>query len=128
MKRNLFLSSVLTVLVLLAGCVDSVNPSEPQAIGNPTPKDYLKYEDADIFLLNGIVHSNMEDVDWVQELAYTLGEEIGEITKQTDSAQEFENGTSNKLPVGTKIYRTDTPLYIAIVDGKEIRYMEMIEG
>lgn len=70
----------------------------------------------------------MENVDWVQELAYTLGEEIGEITKQTDSAQEFENGTSNKLPVGTKIYRTDTPLYIAIVDGKEIRYMEMIEG
>ena len=88
----------------------------------------MKYEDADIFLLNGIVHSNMENVDWVQELAYTLGEEIGEITKQTDSAQEFENGTSNKLPVGTKIYRTDTPLYIAIVDGKEIRYMEMIEG
>jgi uncharacterized lipoprotein NlpE involved in copper resistance len=42
----------LSILILfLVGCKNelTMNPST----GNPTPKDYLKYEDADIFLLGG---------------------------------------------------------------------------
>lgn len=128
MKKNILMISVLTMLMLLAGCVDSMNPSQPASNGNPTPKDYLKDGNADIFLLDGIVYSNVENVEWVLELEYKIGEEIVEITKQSDKPQEFENGTSNKLPIGTKVYRTDTPVYIAIVDGKEIRYLGMYEG
>nr|WP_216667922.1 hypothetical protein [Sporosarcina jiandibaonis] len=113
----------------MSGCGNTqINISQPGSIGNPTPKDFLKDAGADIFVFEGIVYSNVEDVDWVKELDYTIGEEVGEIIKQTDKAISFGNGTSNKLPVGTKIYDTDTQIYIAIVDDKEIRYLQMLEG
>lgn len=128
MKRVVMLLVFLIMLVFVVACSNSINPAQPQATGNPTPKDYLKNGNADIFLLDGIVYSNVEDVGWVQELDYTIGEEVIEITKQSGKSQDFENGTSNKLPVGTKVYRTDTPVYIAIVDDKEIRYLGMYEG
>ncbi|SDO69612.1 hypothetical protein [Halobacillus aidingensis] len=124
------LSKVLFLLcflfLLLAGCNSSINESE--TLGNPTPKDFLKNENADIFLLGGIVYSNAQDVEWVGELDYRLGEQIGEVTKQTDKASSFSNGTANKLPVGVKIYDTNTPVSIAIVDDKHIPYLKMIEG
>jgi hypothetical protein len=62
------------------------------------------------------------------ELDYELGEVMGEITRQTEKAIRFKYGTANKLPIGTKIYRTNTPVYIAIVDGEEIPYLKMVEG
>lgn len=92
------------------------------------PKDFLKNEGADIFLLGGIVYSNAQDVEWVTELEYKLGEQIGEVTMKTDKASSFKNGTANKLPVGAKIYETDTPVYIVIFNDKEVPYLKMIEG
>lgn len=114
------------LFVFLVGC-NSDNSSSPSII-NPPPKDYLKYDNADIFLLDGYVFSNAADVEWVTELEYKLGEQVGEITKQTNKASKFKNGTANKLPIGTKIFETDTPAYIAIVDGDEIPYLKMVEG
>ena len=102
--------------------------SQPEPIGNPTPDDFLKESGADIFLFGDTVFSNAEQVDWVKDSEYTLGEVYGEITKQSGHAAEFEHGTANRLPVGTKIYRTDTPVYIADVDGKRIPYLQMVEG
>ena len=67
-------------------------------------------------------------MEWVDELDYKLGEQIGEVTKQTDKASSFHNGTANKLPVGVKIYDTNTPVCIAIVNNKAIPYLKMIEG
>ena len=78
--------------------------------------------------LDRIVYSNAQDLEWVKELTYIIGEQVGEITRKTDKARNFKSGTSNKLPVGTKIYQTDTPAYIVIVDGKEIPYLGMYEG
>ncbi|MYL70558.1 hypothetical protein GLW00_06845 [Halobacillus litoralis] len=124
------LSRILLLLgflsLLLTGCNSSINESE--TIGNPTPEDFLKNEDADIVLLGGNVYSNAQDVDWVEELDYKLGEQIGEVTKQTDQASNFTNGTANKLPVGVKIYETNTQVNIAIVNDKHIPYLKMIEG
>lgn len=115
--------SVLIITLTLLGCTNT-------STGNPTPKDFLQYDDADIFLLDGIVYSNARDVEWIQELEYTLGEKIGEITKQTSKARSFKNGTANKLAIGTKLYSTDSDsiIVIAIVNGKEIPYLKMIEG
>ncbi|WP_421378094.1 hypothetical protein ACOJQI_12115 [Bacillus salacetis] len=124
LSKKLLLLSILAVF--LAGCNNGFSMSP--ATGNPTPKDYLKYEDADIFFLGDHVYSNAEDLDWVSELDYELGEELGEITSQADKASKFKDGTANKLPVGTKIYNTDTPAYIAVVDGEEIPYLKMVEG
>ncbi|WP_082232048.1 hypothetical protein [Halobacillus massiliensis] len=110
------------IILLLFGCSNSGTTR------NPSPEDFLKNEDADIFLLDGIVYSNVHDVEWVQELDYTLGGQIGEINKQSDKAWSFNNGSANKLPVGTKIYETDTPVSIAIVNATHIPYLKMIEG
>jgi|SRR5690606_17678727 len=127
-RKGKFLLFLTILLVVLSGCGNTQGNTQSETIGNPTPKDFLEDGNADIFVFDGIVYSNVKDVDWVKESDYTIGEEVGEITKQSDKANEFENGTSNKLPVGTKIYETDTPIYIAIVDGKEIPYLKMLEG
>lgn len=126
--KGIFLLFLSFLLVGLSGCGNTKEIKQSEAIGNLAPEDFLEDGDADIFILGGIVYSNAEHVDWVKELDYTLGEEVGEITKQTDKAEDFENGTSTKLTIGTKIYKTDTLIYIAVVDDKEIPYIKMIEG
>jgi hypothetical protein len=117
--KNILPGLIMFLVLLLAACANN---------GNPQPKDFLKEDEADIFLFEDIVYSNAEDLDWVAELTYSLGEEAGEITSQSDRPFGFKNGTANKLPAGTKIYETDTPIMIAIVEGKEIPYLAMIEG
>lgn len=126
MRFATILLPLLILMFFLIGCNDGQIRST--STGNPTPKDFLENEDADIFQMKGLVYSNAEDVEWVTELDYALGEKVGEITKQAEEASEFKNGTANKLPVGTEIFETDTSAYIAIVDGKEIAYLKMVEG
>lgn len=116
----------ILLLVFIVGCNHSNSGST--SISNPTAKDYLKYDNTDIFLLDGYIYSNSQDLEWVKELEYRLGEQVGEITKQADKASDFENGTANKLLVGTIIFETDTPVYIVIVGKKEIPYLKMVEG
>ena len=120
-KKLVSLLVSMILLLVLTGCNTGIK-------GNPTPKDYLGNADADIFVLEGIVYSNVEDVDWVQESDYTLGKQVDEITKQSSKAWNFNNGTSNKLPVGTKIYATDLGFVIAIIEGEEIPYLGQYEG
>lgn len=97
-------------------------------LGNPRPADFLENDNADIFLLDGIVYSNVENVDWVAEIEYTLGRQIGEVKKTTDKAWKFKDGSANKLPIGAKIYETDTEITIVIVNDKEIPYFKIVEG
>ncbi len=113
--------SILLLAMFTAGCNTGIK-------GNPTPKDFLRNAEADIFMFRDIVYSNAQDIEWVQKLDYTVGEQMGEIIKQTDRAIGFKSGTSNKLPAGTKIYRTNTLAYIAVVEGEEIPYLAMLEG
>ncbi|GEL77804.1 hypothetical protein [Tenuibacillus multivorans] len=120
---------LIILLSFLGGCnIDDNNNNSQKPITNPIPEDYLNNNGADIFFLDGYVFSYASDVSWVLKLNYTLGEEIGEITNQTEQASEFEDGSANVLPVGTKIYDTDTQAYIAIVNGKKIPYLKMMEG
>lgn len=121
MKIGRLVISVTFLLVVLSGCQEAYK-------GNPTPKDFLGNSDADIFVLDSVVYLNAQDLEWLKDLPYELGEQVGEITKKTDKAKNFKSGTSNKLPVGSKIYITDTPAYIVVVDGKEIPYLGMYEG
>lgn len=127
MNFSKILLPLIIFFVFLVSCNDGATGS-PSINSNPTPKDYLGKDDADIFLLNGYVFSNAQDVGWVTELEYELGKQVGKITKQSDKASEFKNETANKLPIGTKIFETDTQAYIAIVDGKEVPYLKMVEG
>ena len=127
-RKGKFLLFFTILLVALMGYVNTLENTKTVTISNPTPKYFLEEGNADIFVFEHIVYSKVEDLDWVKDLDYTIGEEIGEITNQTNKANDFKNGTSNKLPVGTKVYKTDTQIYIAIIDGNEIAYMKMLEG
>ncbi|TMN22167.1 hypothetical protein [Lentibacillus cibarius] len=118
----------IIVFLMLAACHDGSKNMITNTYDNPTPADFLEKEDADIFYFDGLVYSNAEDIPWVEELEYTLGEAFGEITYKTDKAIRFKGGVASKLSAGTKIYTTDTPVYIAMVDGREIPYLEMVEG
>ncbi|MEW9051200.1 MAG: hypothetical protein AB2392_08585 [Neobacillus sp.] len=119
MNRFFFvlLTILLMTVLMVSGCRNE--------LGNPRPEDFLHNERADIFQLDGIVYSHVRGE---QELNYTLGEQVGEIVRQTDKAWRFKDGSANKLPVGAKIYETDTEITIVIVDGKEIPYIKMLEG
>lgn len=123
---------MLLFSIILAACSNQKAPRESKIVNdNPTPEDILlENENADIFLLNGIVYSNAEDLEWVTEKELTLGNEIGEIKKQTTNSDEFENYTATKLLVGTKIYEPieNSDIFIVKVDGKEIRYLGLREG
>ncbi|WP_409250600.1 hypothetical protein V1502_10485 [Bacillus sp. SCS-153A] len=103
----------------MAGCIQN---------GNPDPSDYLQNEDADIFMLDGYIYSNAQGIDWVEETEYSIGEQIGEIEKQSTKSLGFRNGSANVLPVGTKIYETDSPITVAVVEGEEIPYLKQVEG
>ncbi|MEK5036707.1 LptM family lipoprotein [Sporosarcina sp. FSL K6-3457] len=121
MNRWLLVVCMILLLVFLTGCNTGYK-------GNPTPKDFLGNAEADIFVLDNIVHSNAQDVDWIQGFDYTLVEQIAEITKQSSISWKFKSGTANKLPAGTKIYNTDSGFLIAIVEGVEIPYLAIYEG
>ncbi|MFC4408878.1 hypothetical protein ACFOZY_00370 [Chungangia koreensis] len=123
----------LTMTLLLSSCnTKETNQLNNIETGNPTVEEILvENENADIFLLNGIVYSNAEQIDWVVNQELTVGQEVLEITKQTSDSHDFSNGSATKLPVGTKIYEKidgNGDIVIAIVEGKEIRYLGLREG
>jgi len=91
----------LIFLFFLTGC--------SQSVGNPTASDIIEEnEDADIFQWNdGLVYLNASNIEKVQELELTKGEELGEITRQTSNKWLFKDGAATQLPVGTKIYKAN---------------------
>lgn len=129
-KRKLLLILLLSI-VLVACNSQTTSEISGNEIGNPTAEQVLQNDkDADIFVLNDIVYTNAEGIEWVYEDDLTLGEEVGEIKKQTTDGDAFENFTASQLTVGTKIYEPveNSSIYIVIVDDKEIRYLGLIEG
>jgi hypothetical protein len=132
-KSWLFL--ILFFSFVLAACnnqtiEDPVN--HELSVGNPIAEEILsKNKDADIFVYGGRVYQNAEDIDWINSLDLKKGQEVTKITAQTLNAKEFENGTATKLPIGTKIYepvKKQGPILIAVVNGKEVRYLGLVEG
>lgn len=119
---------LIFIMFLMSGC-NGLNRPGDVIKGNPSAKDILADNpDADIFVMDGYLFSNAEHVEWVKQQEYELGEQVGEITKQTSDLWRFKEGTASKLPVGTKIHETDAPFYIAVVDGEEIAYIKLVEG
>jgi len=119
---------LIFILFLISGC-NGLNLPGDAIIGSPSAEDILTDNpDADIFVMDGYVFSNAEHVEWAKQQEYVLGEQVGEITKQTSDSWRFEDGAASKLPIGTKIFETNAPFYIALVDGEEIAYIKLVEG
>jgi|SRR5690625_3425350 len=132
-KRSLFLILFLSLVLVACGGNDG-SEVEERTTHNPTPEEILSDDkDADIFVESNVVYMNAQNIEWVNEEEITAGEEIGEIKKQSDNSEEFEDFTATKLPVDTKIYEPEDDgigglIYIVKTDDEEIRYLGLVEG
>lgn len=123
----------IALLTILTAC-DNFNEenTNEKAEGDPTPKEILADdENADIFFMDGIVYTNAENIEWVNNEDLTIGEKIGVIKNQTDNSKEFGNFTASKLPIGTEIYEPQNKsgsIYIVKLNNEEIPYLGLVEG
>ena len=128
----LFLLSALLLFTLTACSVRSSQPQEQsQATHNPTPEEILKNNpNADMLLLRDIVYTNAEDIEWVQQENIGSLQKVGEIGSIYPGSGPFENEMSTKLAPGTPIFESAGSGLILVVkvDGKEIRYLGLVEG
>lgn len=126
-------------LIILAGCNSSkeVNNRENSAmgnnevlmIGNPNADKVLKMDpNANILMYQNIVYN--AGVQWVNDLKITKDKLVTEITQQSEDGKDFENGTANKLTVGTKIYsvKERNDILIAATKHGDIRFYNLVEG
>jgi len=132
LKIHYRLLGILFIL-LLSGCVNQQVPTQVQhTTNNPTPLEVLKeHPNADIFLFKGVVYRNAEDIDWVKKLDLKQGEQLGEITAVYKDNVEFKQWMATKLPVGTKLYKTDTakgPFILVQTDTELVPYLGVVEG
>ncbi|WP_078503002.1 hypothetical protein [Paenibacillus selenitireducens] len=119
-------------MLILTGCNQSkINNSEHPATEtthNPTTKEILTQNpNADIFQHKGIIYTNASNIEWVQQTELTIGEIVGTIRKQYIDGITFENEMATKLPVGAEIFESGQILIVNL-DGREIRYLGLIEG
>ena len=128
--------SVILISVLLSSCAANVSspptPVKSTSTANPTAKEVLSSnKDADIFMWNSTIYINAIDNEWVHDQKFDHLELIGEITKQFNEGDSFDDGTATQLPLGTKIY-TPSPRQGAILivkrNNQEMRYLGLIEG
>lgn len=131
MKKFMHLFPIL--LLILVGCSGSngEEPDKSATTANPTAKEvFTNNKDADIFLYREIVYQNAEDLDWVKDLELTKGKEVKEIKRIYSGKGDFPDHAATKLPVGNKVYEAQTnhQLLIAVVEGKEIPYIGLVEG
>jgi len=130
MNKGTYFLLACVCLVLAACSIESEGVGEKD-MGNPKAKEILSNnQDADIFMYQGIVYSNAEDIEWVQEIDLTKGEKVKEIEEVYQGEGNFPENAATKLPVGTHIYESQNsgPLLIAEVDGELKPYLGKIEG
>ncbi|MEY8749715.1 hypothetical protein [Alkalicoccobacillus gibsonii] len=121
----------LGMIALIIGCSnedDRISTSNSEE--NPTADEILTLdEEADIFMFNGIIYNT--NVDWVDELTLTKGDQVGEVKEQVEKDHfEYSNGTANKLSVGSPIFEANERDDILIVeeDGEVHYYYALVEG
>ncbi|MFB6366340.1 hypothetical protein ACFCP7_20175 [Paenibacillus elgii] len=128
--------SFLITLLMLTGCnqskvINSEN-SITESIHNPTAQEIIAQNpNADIFQYKGVIYDNASNIEWVQQEKLTVGEKVGMITKQYKDGLNFEDEMATKLPVEVEIFepiKKNGPVLIVKLNGKEIRYLGLIEG
>ena len=127
------MSLIFIILLTVAGCsnLPGLASTEVYTTGHPDAEEVLAlYHDADIFQFDGVIY--LTGIDWVEELTLTKGEQVGEIKSRNTEDTNFENGMSNKLPVGAKIYSTEENeglmLLLVESEGKILKYYALVEG
>lgn len=131
--QKLFLSLVLFVLFIASGCsnLSDRGKIEVHTTENPNAEEVLNLDpEADIFQFNGVIYQTR--IDWVEELNLVKDEEIGEIKTKNETNTNFEDGMSNKLPVGAKIFsvkeKIGGPILLVELEGEIYKYYGIVEG
>ncbi|WP_088831612.1 hypothetical protein [Paenibacillus tyrfis] len=128
--------SFLITLLMLTGCnqskvINSEN-SITESTHNPIAREIIAQNpNADIFQYKGVIYNNASNIEWVQQEKLTVGEKVGMITKQYKDGLNFEDEMATKLPVEVEIFepiKKSGPVLIVKLNGKEIRYLGLIEG
>ena len=125
MKVYVALISLFAVFMLFSCTSETVTATT----SNPDAEEILSMDpDADILQFDGIIYQT--DIDWVEELKLTQGEEVGEITRTIQSAEDFEDGTANQLSEGIKLYKANErdDVLLAETDGELKYYYALVEG
>ncbi len=121
---------MILIFIMLTGCNSNESTGEKgEFIGNPTAENVLEGNpEANIFMYSDIIYS--AGVSWVDEMNLTKDKQITEIAQQKSNGEYFENGTANKLTVGTKIFSVKERSDILIAETKEgdIKYFKLVEG
>jgi hypothetical protein len=125
------LISILIGLLLLTACSQTKQHSS-ETIQNPTAEEILtENSDADIFQFKGIIYTNASKIEWVQQSKASIGKQVGKITKQYKDGIIFEDEMASKLPIDAEIFESGTkngPILIIKINGKETKYLGLIEG
>lgn len=129
---KVFWGLAIFVLLTAVGCSNSSNTVKTAVheTENPDAEEVLTVDhEADIFQFDGVIYKT--GIDWVEELTLTKGEQVGEIKIRNDSDTDFEDGMSNKLPVGAKIFSAiekEGPILLVELEGKLLKYYALVEG
>lgn len=121
---------VICSFALLIGCSkEPTKQIETNTIGNPTAQEVLRMDsNANIFMYRETVYN--AGVPWVDELKLTKDIQVTEINHQSNNGKDFNNGTANKLEIGTKIFRVKerNDVLIAETGNGDIRFYQLVEG
>ncbi|MFK3938013.1 hypothetical protein ACI2JA_10975 [Alkalihalobacillus sp. NPDC078783] len=97
---------------------------------NPTAEEVLTGDtEVDILMFNGIIYKT--NIDWVDELTLTKGDQLGEIKVQAaDGNYDYTNEMANKLLIGSVIFEANERDDVLIVDedGELHYYYALVEG
>ncbi|MYL35152.1 hypothetical protein GLW08_03910 [Pontibacillus yanchengensis] len=122
----------LIIVVALTACSTQNLSSDDIKTANPTAESFLSEKpEADIFVKGNIVYKNAEQIDWIQDTSFTLGEKVMTIKEVSNEGNNFKHGTASKLSVGTEIFELEKKnghLLIALVNEEKIPYIGLIEG
>ncbi|KYG29625.1 hypothetical protein [Alkalihalobacillus trypoxylicola] len=123
------LSLSIMMLLSLSNCSLNSDQEIVVSTGEITASDVLEGDPAaDIFQYEEVIYQT--NIRWVDELDLTKDAELFEITEQHERYQNFEDGASNKLPVGTKVYsaKEREDVLLVEIDGELQKYYQIVEG
>lgn len=131
----LFVASIIFLLLIASGCSHSSDQGKEEVhkTRNPNAEEVLTLDpQADIFQFNGVIYQT--GIDWVEELDLTVAEQVGEIKTKNDTDANFEDGMSNHLHIGVKIFSVKEkddiagPVLLVESKGDFYKYYGLVEG
>ena len=123
-EKAAVLFSALLITGMSAGCAGMRQPTDdvsPVAV-------YAEDKNADFFVYEDTVYVNAQDIEWIQAMQLTAGEQEGEI-KRTGVTEDFQDWDATVLDEGTVIYESDASGVLLADEGdKLVPYLKYVEG